>query len=89
MLAFSDSFEYLCYGSTVIINYVYSYSAGIDFRRQNLTIRLIEVNPRAVRVKHQIIYRNFHPIKFVSHDVNDFEILLIDATSLKCLKAGV
>ena len=27
------SFEYLCYGSTVIIN-IYSLSAGIDYRRQ-------------------------------------------------------
>ena len=37
-LALSDSFEYLCDGSTTIINiYVYSYSAGIDFSRQNLT----------------------------------------------------
>ena len=32
----SALFEYLCYGSTVII-IVNSFSAGIDFRRQNLT----------------------------------------------------
>ena len=30
--------------------YVHFYSAGTDFRRQNLTS---EVDPRAVRVKHQ------------------------------------
>ena len=37
-LTLSDLFEYLFYRSTIIINnYVYSYSAGIDFRRQNLT----------------------------------------------------
>ena len=38
----SDSFEYLCYGSTAIRNIVDSYSAGID-----LTTK---VNPCAVRV---------------------------------------
>ena len=32
----SDSFEYLCYGSTAIIN-GNSYSVGIDFSRQSLT----------------------------------------------------
>ena len=37
MSALSDSFEYLFYGSTNVINILYSYSAGIDFRRQNLT----------------------------------------------------
>ena len=37
LLALSDSFEYLCYGSTAIKNIFYSYSAGIDFCRQNLT----------------------------------------------------
>ena len=36
-LAFSDSFEYLCYGSTANRNIFYFYSAGIDFSRQNLT----------------------------------------------------
>ena len=30
--------------------YFYSYSAGIDFSRQNLTSK---VDPRAVRVKHK------------------------------------
>ena len=30
------SLKYLCYGSTAIMN-IYSYSAGIDFSRQNLT----------------------------------------------------
>ena len=34
---FSDSFEYLCYGSTAIRNMFNPYSAGIDFSRQNLT----------------------------------------------------
>ena len=36
-LALSDSFEYLCYGSTAIRNILYSYSAGIDCSLQNLT----------------------------------------------------
>ena len=36
-LAFSVSFEYLCYGSTAIIISYYSFSAAIYFRRQNLT----------------------------------------------------
>ena len=31
LLALSDSFEYLCYGSTAIINSFTLYSAGIDF----------------------------------------------------------
>ena len=35
-LALSGSFEYICYGSTAIIN-IYPFIAGIDFRRQNLT----------------------------------------------------
>ena len=36
-LALSDSFEYLCYGSTAIINRFTFYSVGIDFSRQNPT----------------------------------------------------
>ena len=35
-LALADSFEYLCYGSTAIRYCFYSYSAGIDFSRQNV-----------------------------------------------------
>ena len=34
LLALSDSFEYLCYGYTAILNIFDSFSAGIDFRRQ-------------------------------------------------------
>ena len=34
---FPDSSEYLCYRSTAITNMFYSYSAGIDSSRQNLT----------------------------------------------------
>ena len=48
-LGLSDSFEYLRYRSTDIINIFYFHSAGIDFSRQNLTS--ITVGPRAVRVK--------------------------------------
>ena len=51
--ALFDSFEYLCYGSMTIGNIFYSYSAGIDFWRQNLTWRQIlttNVDPRTVRV---------------------------------------
>ena len=47
LLAFSNSFEYLCYGSTAITNIFYSYSVGIDFSRQNLTST---VDPGAVKV---------------------------------------
>ena len=56
-LALSDLFKYPWYGSTAIINYVYSYSARIDFSRQNLhdvyrrQILTTKVDPRAVRVK--------------------------------------
>ena len=54
-LALFDSFEYLCYGSTAICNIFYSYSAGIDFRRQNLTTK---VEPRAVSVKVELVWMN-------------------------------
>ena len=37
LLGLSDSFEYLWYGSTAILNILYFYSVGIDFGRQNLT----------------------------------------------------
>ena len=38
LFSFSYSFEYLCYGSTAIrFFFPCSYSAGIDFSRQNLT----------------------------------------------------
>ena len=52
----SDLFEYLCYGSTIIRNIFYSYSAGINFSRQNLTstnvmILTTKVDPHAVRVR--------------------------------------
>ena len=61
-LDLSDSFEYLCYGSTAIINISYSYSAGIDFkstesdfyRRQILRTK---VDPRTARVKAGIAVR--------------------------------
>ena len=36
LLALSTSFEYICYGSTTIIN-VLIFQPGIDFRHQNLT----------------------------------------------------
>ena len=36
-LALSCSFEYLCYGSTAILNILNSFSAGTVFKRQNLT----------------------------------------------------
>ena len=36
-LAISDSINYLCYGSTAIMNNFTLYDAGIDFSRQNLT----------------------------------------------------
>ena len=35
-LALYDSFEYLCYGSTAIMNILYPYSVGIDFRDSNV-----------------------------------------------------
>ena len=31
-LALSVSFDYLCYGSTVIVIFLASFSAGVDFR---------------------------------------------------------
>ena len=36
VLALSDSFEYLCYGSTAITNIFNSVSAGIVFIREHL-----------------------------------------------------
>ena len=47
-LSLSDLFEYLCSGSTVIINIFTLTVWGIDFRCQNLTSK---VDPRAERVK--------------------------------------
>ena len=48
-MALSYSFEYLCYGSTAIINlFTLTCGVGIDFSRQNLTTK---VDPRAVMVK--------------------------------------
>ena len=45
------SFEYLCYGSTMIINSFALIVGGIDIRRQNLRqILASKVDPRAVRV---------------------------------------
>ena len=38
--AISHSFEYLCYGSTAIINSFTLYSAGIDFSRQILSTKV-------------------------------------------------
>ena len=40
-LALSASFEYLCDGSTAIINIFFSFSEGIDFRRQNSDVKSI------------------------------------------------
>ena len=54
----SSSIEYLCYGSTTIINSCTltvrgsNHSAGIDFRRQNQTLTS-KVNHCAVRVKYK------------------------------------
>ena len=48
VIVFSDSFEYLCYGSTAIRKKFYSYSVGIDFS-QNL---MSTVYPRAGRVNN-------------------------------------
>ena len=36
-MSVSDSFQCLCYKSRTIVYFLYYYSAGIDFRRQNLT----------------------------------------------------
>ena len=42
VIALSDSFENLCYGSTASINILYFYSAGIDLRRQDLMYKWLE-----------------------------------------------
>ena len=47
--ALSASFEYLCYGSTTIINILINYSGRIDFRCQILTYK---DGPRAERFNH-------------------------------------
>ena len=53
-LALSASFEYLCYGSTAIINILILTARGSTFvcRRQILTTK---VDPRAVRVNSKFI----------------------------------
>ena len=53
-LALSALFEYLCYGSTAIIN-VSLFRTGIDFRRQNMTSL---VDHRSERLKYDIINHN-------------------------------
>ena len=50
-LALSESFEYLCHVSTVIIN-IFTRYTGIDFRCQNLTSK---DGPRAVRVNNNML----------------------------------
>ena len=62
-LGISDSFEYLCYGSTAIIN-VLLFQCGINFRRQHLTSiyrcqnlmsMQMKVDPRNERVKDTLL----------------------------------
>ena len=51
-LALSDSFEYLCYGSTAIINiFILTARESDVHRRQILTSK---VDPRAVRAKQTL-----------------------------------
>ena len=51
LLTLPDSFEYICHGSTAIINSLL-FQCGVNFRRQNLTsTSTSEVAPRAVIVK--------------------------------------
>ena len=53
-LALSDSFVYLCYGSTMIINICTLTVWGFDvYRREILTTK---VDPRAVRVNDDTNY---------------------------------
>ena len=41
LLALSDSFEYLCYGSTAIRNIFYSYSAAIDLQSSDTLFNVL------------------------------------------------
>ena len=44
LVSSSASFEYICYGTTVIINILfYSFNAGIAIRRQNRTFIIVYV----------------------------------------------
>ena len=52
-LPLSDSFDYLCCGSTTIINIFYSCGVGIDLRRQNLR-SLSKVDPSTFMVNYQV-----------------------------------
>ena len=62
-LALSDSFEYLCFGSTTIRNIVIlsvrgpSLNVRIGHRRQSLTYK---EGPRAERVKVNLYFENPH-----------------------------
>ena len=53
LVTFSDSFEYLCYGSTNIINMftLTVQRSTLVYRRQILTSK---VDPRAVRVEYMV-----------------------------------
>ena len=67
----SDSFEYLCYGSTANINIFTLTVRGwtLDvYRRQNLMSkadpRTVKVNPSPIKLSYR--YLNFHPLEVVS-----------------------
>ena len=57
-LDFLASFEYLRYGSTTIIIFLISFSAGIDFRRQNLTFIDVRFSPRAKKINRSDFSRS-------------------------------
>ena len=46
----SDSFEYLCYGSTIILYILTMTVRGSHFSRQNLTTK---VDPRTIRARRE------------------------------------
>ena len=53
--------EYICYASIATKNIYFSYSAGIDFIRQNLTSAVpSKVDPRAVRVNDASLSHPFY-----------------------------
>ena len=67
-LALPDSFEYLCYRSTAIRNMCTLSPEGSSLvdricRRQILSTK---VDPRAVRVKHQMLFKNNYDTKPVN-----------------------
>ena len=83
MLALCASFEYLCHGSTAIIIILILCSAGIVFRRQNLT----SVDVRSDVCERQILTSKDDPL--AERFKNTYNKRLIKRLKVKVSLTGV